>query len=1184
MIDITATSHRKLSRCCLLLTVISFFLFPCLSTGAGTAPKQVLVFHSYHKGLSWTDSLVKGIDDGLQGFGVSIDISHEFMDTKRIFSNTYLEQLVELYKAKFNNSDIDIILTTDDHAFNFLRKHHGELFPGTPVVFCGVNSFNSGMLDGLPTFTGVLEAFDIPATLNIALDLHPKAQRFVVISDQTLTGQANKDLFLKAVEKVSRKVDVLFLDNHTMDEVRDEVSRLGEKDLAIWLVFTADRLGNYFSFRRSAKLISEVSTAPMYSFWDFNLGYGAVGGKLASGYYQGMKAAELATRILHGEPVSRVKIVAESPNRYMFDYLQLQRFDVELSSLPEGAVVINQPESFFSRYKTLVVAVLAGFVALTAIILLLLHNVAVRRKANKEISKVKNRFQGIFNDAAVGLLEADFSRIFDRLQQLAETGTGDVAVYLRNNRQLLTDSVSDISLLDCNRAAQALYGAATKEQLLHAPAAKLRLFNEDDVLKIIGGYLSKQEQMEWETVTARLDGTSLNVLMTLSFIGTGAAEGSKSVIISAVDITERKQYTEDLRLSEDRFRTLFNTAASGIALLDTAGNYLRVNDAFCKMIGYSRQQLEKMNWRDITHPDDKALTTRMINDLLEGDSLHPVEKRYVHRDGHVVWALLNVGLNTGSDGKPLNYVAQMQDISEMKHVQAHMRLREERYRQIFEADLSGFYIANPKGKILLCNQVFAGILGYDSVAEVLGENIAPCYDSPKNWEALVEELHVRRKIEDMEAQLIRCNGEPVNVLCNSIGRFDDKDELIEIQGHIMDITGQKKLEMQLVRAQKMEAIGLMAGGVAHDLNNILSGIINYPELMLATLDENNPLRKPLESVRESGHRAAAVVADLLTVARTAANVREHHNLFTLAREYLDSPECHRLTSSYPDITLHLEGNPDGLTILCSPVHIKKCLMNLVTNAMEAIEGSGRVVVTVYSTTRMEHRDGQDLPTDYAVISVKDNGPGISDEDREHIFEPFYTKKVMGKSGTGLGLAVAWNTVMDHGGDIRVDSSLHGTTFTLFFPRLENGPSVSESIEADIVHHGHGEHILVVDDEPVLREIARQILEKNGYTVDTVNSGEAAVKFLGEKSVDLVLLDMFMEPGINGRQTYEQILVLHPGQRAIIASGYSKSDDVKKAMRLGVGGFIEKPYTMDELCRAVHQELFRAGKGAEGPAQ
>ena len=807
--------------------------------------------------------------------------------------------------------------------------------------------------------------------------------------------------------------------------------------------------------------------------------------------------------------------------------------------------------------------------ALSLIIMLLLVNISSRRSANIEITVTKNRFKRIFDDAAVALFEADFSDFYEELEKLKNKGIGSLHSYYADKPQELQRMAKLVQIQDCNRAALTLYGAVSREELFLAMEDGLPVLSADGFNRIIEAMENGVPRLEWEAVNTRINGERMHVLISMK--PAGALGDSRAIIISVVDVSERKRSIEALRMSENRFRTLFDNAASGIAMLDISGNFLRVNGACCSMFGYSRQELERKNWQDITHSDDIHLTRSLITDLLKGKPVGSLEKRYIHRDGRIVWALLNVGLNTDDAGKPLNYVTQMQDITQIKNVQAQMRLKDERYRQLFEADLSGFYISDPSGKVLLCNKVFAGILGYSTVAEVVGQNVAPYYRKSELWFRLVEDLLQRKKIENNEVELLRKDGKSLSILFNAIGRFDENGRLFEIQGHMINISRQKKLETQLVRAQKMEAMGLMAGGVAHDLNNILSGITGYPELMLATLAEDSQLRKPLESMRKSGLRAAAVVADLLTVARSVANVRDVHDLYVLTKEYLNSPECLQFRSLFPKISVEFESSVDNAIILCSPVHIKKCLMNLVTNGLEAIEGNGRVVVTVSEQTAGESPDG-DVSSEYLVLSIYDSGLGISEEDKRHIFEPFYTKKVMGKSGTGLGLAVVWNTVQDHGGKIKVDSNGQGTTFNLYFPRHVEMAFKPKKERESVSLMGKGEHILVVDDEPVLRDIACQTLSALGYRVDAVNSGEAALFFLEGQKVDLVLLDMLMEPGINGCETYERIILKYPGQKAIIVSGFSRSDDVKKAMQLGVGSFIEKPYSIEQLGRAVKELL------------
>jgi signal transduction histidine kinase/ActR/RegA family two-component response regulator len=384
----------------------------------------------------------------------------------------------------------------------------------------------------------------------------------------------------------------------------------------------------------------------------------------------------------------------------------------------------------------------------------------------------------------------------------------------------------------------------------------------------------------------------------------------------------------------------------------------------------------------------------------------------------------------------------------------------------------------------------------------------------------------------------------------------------------------RQAEKELNLAKKMESIGLMAGGVAHDLNNILSGIVGYPELILNQLPEDSELRKPIQAIHESGERAAVIVADLLTVARGAASVRENHDLNTLIREYLDSPECEKLKSQHSNVTFLHQFTTTQSQLLCSPVHIKKCLMNLITNAAESVTGSGKVTISTSKTQlTVSNKIHNDLEEgSYIILSIQDTGAGISHKDMAHIFEPFYTKKVMGRSGTGLGLTVVWNTMEDHNGKVLVESDENGTLFQLIFPESEEKVIDQAENKAKNELTGSGEHILIVDDEPQLRNLANEMLRSMGYKVNSVCSGELALDFVKETPVDLIVMDMLMDPGMNGRQSYAKILKLYPDQKAIVASGFSQSDDVKATIKLGANGFIKKPYTMASLGQAVKEAL------------
>ncbi len=392
-----------------------------------------------------------------------------------------------------------------------------------------------------------------------------------------------------------------------------------------------------------------------------------------------------------------------------------------------------------------------------------------------------------------------------------------------------------------------------------------------------------------------------------------------------------------------------------------------------------------------------------------------------------------------------------------------------------------------------------------------------------------------------------------------------RDEAIKIE---------QEMQEKLHQAQKMETIGLLTGGAAHDLNNILSGIIGYPELILRKLPEDSPLRPSIEAIRQSGENAGAIVADLLTVSRGVAAPHQLCNLNQIVREYLESPEWKTLRKQHANLVVTLELH-DGLrNNTGSIIHIKKSLMNLVTNAVESLEGNGSVLIkTENRVIKSKLAEELDIPAgEYVVLQVSDNGSGIPKEDLARIFEPFFTKKVMGRSGTGLGLTIVANTVQDHNGGMKVESGADGTTFKLFFPATTDEEITTEEKASPSEIRGNNERILVIDDIPQQRELAKQILSELGYHVDTVASGEEAVLFLRKHTVDLLILDMIMDPGISGYETYKQIIAINSQQKAIIASGFAESSDVKKTLELGAGAFIQKPYNISTIAAAVNEVL------------
>ena len=466
---------------------------------------------------------------------------------------------------------------------------------------------------------------------------------------------------------------------------------------------------------------------------------------------------------------------------------------------------------------------------------------------------------------------------------------------------------------------------------------------------------------------------------------------------------------------------------------------------------------------------------------------------------------------------------------------------------------------------------------------------------------LMDLIHTMEKVSANKNYALRANKYNHDELGTLIDGFNDmlaqvqsRDQRLEKHGiQLEDLVHQRTRELrhankqlkqemedrktaqeQLARAQRMEAIGTLAAGVAHDLNNILSGIVSYPDLLLIRLPDGSDMRQPLETIQNSGKKAAAIVQDLLALARRGITSSEVVDLRQIVTEYLDSPECTKMRSYHSGVQIQTNFASDLMDIAGSPVHLSKTVMNIASNAAEAILEKGTISIELRNQYIDAPIQGYDKVQqgDYVLLKISDTGHGIASQDLERIFEPFYTKKKMGRSGTGLGMAVVWGTVKDHNGYIDVESRIGGgTTFYLYFPVTRQRKKTDAPIDLS-AYTGNGETILVVDDILEQREIAISILKELGYQTHAVSSGEAAIDYLQENRVDLLLLDMIMAPGMDGLETYQHIIKVHHTQKAIIASGYSESERVRQAQQLGAGLYLRKPYTIANLATAVYNEL------------
>jgi len=651
------------------------------------------------------------------------------------------------------------------------------------------------------------------------------------------------------------------------------------------------------------------------------------------------------------------------------------------------------------------------------------------------------------------------------------------------------------------------------------------------------------------------------------------------------ELADRMMAEDALRESKQRIALHVEQTPLGVIEWDLNFEIVEWNNAAEKIFGYTRAEATGRHPADLIIPDSggaKERIDKVWKTLLKGKDGHRNTNENITKDGKTI---LCEWYNTpliSKDGKVIGAASLVQDITEHKRAENALRESESKYRTLYDKAYDAIFLMQVD-KFIDCNTKVLEM--FDCTREqIIGQSpvgFSPEFqpDGRRSSEKALEKIQSALAGKKQIFEWVHCKYDrtpfPAEVNLNSM----ELDGETCILAFVRDITERKTAEEQenslkekLERAERMESLGILAGGIAHDLNNMLGPLVGYPELMLLKMPENSPLRKQITRIGNAAQRASDVVQDLLTLARRGRYEMEPTNVNEIIETYLDSPGYTKLVDTHPDTKILFDLKKPLANISGSSPHLSKVFMNLIVNAFDAMPEGGTLKVTTSQKYLEELLGGHDKiePGDYIVIIVSDTGMGIEAKDLDKIFEPYYSKKKMGSSGSGLGLSVVYGVVKDHKGYYDVLSTVgKGTEFILYFPvsnvEIKRQP-------AGVYDKGGNERILVVDDAPDQREMAAEILSSFGYRVETAVNGSDAVKYLKDHSVDMVVLDMIMETNFDGLDTYREIIKIHPGQKAIIVSGFSATDRVQKMLELGAGQYVKKPYTMEMIGRAIREEL------------
>ncbi|MHB8797277.1 MAG: PAS domain S-box protein [Thermoanaerobaculia bacterium] len=547
------------------LAALAILLGPAVgafAAGADAASGQrVLVLHSYYKGYKWADDEHRGITSVLEPVLGVENVFVEYMDTKRFYEARHVAQLPDVYARKYADHRIDLVVGVDDRAVEFLVDHRDEVFPGTPVVFCGVNYFRPEKLKGRRLFTGVSEDADLGASLETALDLHPGTRRIYVVNDDTETGLAVRSRLAELGPSV-RGVPMEPLDGLSMEGLLARLRTLPPASLVLFAFFFRDSDGRVFGYDESARLVTEASNAPVYGAWDFNLGLGIVGGKLTSGFDQGEAAAKIALRLLRGETPGSVPVVRGLPGRYLFDHLELVRWGVPASRLPRGSTIINLPESAFVRYRTVILAGTGALVLLGVLNAVLALNIRRRKLAEQALREHQDRLEETIRLRSEELSRANEELRRDilereRTERALRVAEANLRSIFENAAEGIYQSTPSGRFLTVNPALAAMAGYGSPAEMTDAISDVRRDFYVDPSSRerFEAALVERDEVHGFESLVRRRDGELIWVLENARAVRDeqGRLDHYEGIV---QDITERRRLAEKLDGSRRKLRGL----------------------------------------------------------------------------------------------------------------------------------------------------------------------------------------------------------------------------------------------------------------------------------------------------------------------------------------------------------------------------------------------------------------------------------------------------------------------------------------------------------------------------------------------------------------------------------------------------------------------------------------------------
>ena len=737
------------------------------------------------------------------------------------------------------------------------------------------------------------------------------------------------------------------------------------------------------------------------------------------------------------------------------------------------------------------------------------------------------------------------------------------AVFSRHPLPMWVYHRQTLRLLAVNDAALAAYGY-TREEMLALTIRDIRPPEDIPQLeRTIAHDLERTTQVSHAWRHRRRDGVVFDVEVTSFAI---EFAGMPARLVLAQDVSERHRVERALRESESKYRLLTEQASDAIFVADGAGRLLSANPQARLLLGYDEAELLGLRYDDLLTPEELAAHPPRLADLRAGATVLR-ERMFRRKDGRAV--PVEVSTRLLEDGRLHSIV---RDISVRKRAEEALRQSEQHYRSLVQNAPYGIYRSAVDGGFLAVNPALVDMLGYASEDELLAADVASdIYADPGERGRLIETYRRRLTIDEVEVQWKRKDGSPIIVRLSGRAVHLGDGTLDGFEMIVEDVTERRQLETQFRQAQKMEAVGQLAGGVAHDFGNLITAIMGYSDLLLRSLTSDDPRRQDALEIKETAARAGALTRQLLAYSRRQVLTPMVLDLNAVVAEM--ATMLRRLIGE--DIQLVTVSRTTLGRIKADRGQLEQVVMNLAVNARDAMPGGGKLTIET-ANVELDARDARHLPGvrpgPAVLLAVGDTGTGMEPEVRAHLFEPFFTTKGAGK-GTGLGLATVYGIVKQSGGAIAVDTAPgQGTTFRIYFPRVEDAVSGVADAEIDIERCRGTETILIVEDEAIVRAPARAYLQSLGYTVLEAANGADALRLAEDgAAIDLMVSDIVM-PGMAGPELARRFRALRPDTPILLTSGYSDQSLRSGAPLPPDTGFLQKPFTPEGLIRRIRHLL------------